>query len=472
MSKPEINLLAIDRGTIVAPAGCGKTQLIAEALIRYNGSKPILVLTHTNAGVAALRKRLEKSSVPSKKYRIQTIDGWAMRLISMFPLRSGHNPNILNLSAPETDYPAIRDAAWKLLRSGHISDLIQASYERLIVDEYQDCSKPQHAIIFYVANTLKTCLLGDPLQAIFNFSEPLADWENHVCKHFPVVAELDIPWRWKNVGKEAFGEWLLSIRALLLNGSAIDLSTAPEEVSVKVLNGVNNHEIYREVAATPPATRRGGVLVIGDSRNPLSRQLLASQTFGASAVEAVDLKDLVSFGQTFNLKSESSLERLLDFSVSVMTNVEKSNLLKRVASLSSGRAKVAATDVENSALCFAKSPSYKNALRLMQALNNKSGTRVFRPVVFRGCLSALHGLSNEVGFYEATVRVREQNRLLGRPLPSRAIGSTLLLKGLEAEVAVILNADELNAQNLYVAMTRGSMKLVICAKSNLIKFKK
>jgi DNA helicase-2/ATP-dependent DNA helicase PcrA len=64
--------------------------------------------------------------------------------------------------------------------------------------------------------------------------------------------------------------------------------------------------------------------------------------------------------------------------------------------------------------------------------------------------------------------MREQNRLLGRPLPKRAVGSTLLLKGLEAEVAVILNADALDSRNLYVAMTRGSKALAVCASSPIL----
>jgi hypothetical protein len=37
-------------GTITAPAGCGKTQLIADSLKTYVHPKPVLVLTHTNAG--------------------------------------------------------------------------------------------------------------------------------------------------------------------------------------------------------------------------------------------------------------------------------------------------------------------------------------------------------------------------------------------------------------------------------------
>jgi DNA helicase IV len=64
--------------------------------------------------------------------------------------------------------------------------------------------------------------------------------------------------------------------------------------------------------------------------------------------------------------------------------------------------------------------------------------------------------------------MREQNRLIGRPIPKRAVGSTLLLKGLEADVAVILNAAGLNARNLYVAMTRSSKALTVCSPTPIL----
>jgi DNA helicase-2/ATP-dependent DNA helicase PcrA len=74
-----------------------------------------------------------------------------------------------------------------------------------------------------------------------------------------------------------------------------------------------------------------------------------------------------------------------------------------------------------------------------------------------------------MSFHEATIRIREQGRVLGRALPRRAVGSTLLLKGLESEVAVVLDADSLNARNLYVAMTRGSKRLIVCARKPVLK---
>jgi superfamily II DNA or RNA helicase len=57
----EIDLLTIERGAITAPAGCGKTHLIADALTRHNGAKPVMILTHTNAAWS----RCAKSSTVS-----------------------------------------------------------------------------------------------------------------------------------------------------------------------------------------------------------------------------------------------------------------------------------------------------------------------------------------------------------------------------------------------------------------------
>jgi superfamily I DNA/RNA helicase len=189
-----------------------KTHLITEALIRHISAKPILVLTHTNAGVAALRTRLDRTNVPALRYRLYTIDGWAMRLVKTFPKRSGIDPTALLLHDRKRDYPLIRDAAWRLLGGRHVDDVLAATYDRLIVDEYQDCSQRQHGIVYHAGNALRTVLLGDPMQAIFGFGDRLPDWNAEVCQHFPVVGQLRTPHRWIRVGEEPFGRWLLDVR--------------------------------------------------------------------------------------------------------------------------------------------------------------------------------------------------------------------------------------------------------------------
>jgi hypothetical protein len=466
MADPEIDLLAITRGTVTAPAGCGKTHLIAEALKRHGAAKPILILTHTNAGVAALRSRLDKAVVPPRAYRLATIDGWAMRLIGMFPARSGIDPAILKLANPGQDYPAIRDAAWQLLKGGHVLDILAASFSRLIVDEYQDCSIPQHAIVYFAAPAFPVCVLGDPMQAIFGWrGNELADWGKHVCTHFPLAGELTTPWRWKNACTEKFGRWLLDVRRALEGGLAIDLSAAPPEVSWIHLDGTEDRVRQIRAASIRAVESDGSVLVIGDGQRPASQQEFASQIPGAVTVEAVDLRDMVGFARDLDFSRPDALARVISFAGAVMTNVGAPDLMRHVEALERGTARRETTDSEQAALRFKVSPSPSAAVALLSELSRQGGSRTHRPAVLRAGITALQSCDGAEGnsFYDAAVRAREQNRLLGRPLPKRAVGSTLLLKGLEADTSVILNASDLDARNLYVAVTRGSKRLVVCS---------
>jgi DNA helicase-2/ATP-dependent DNA helicase PcrA len=471
MQKAEIDLLAIDHGTVTAPAGCGKTHLIAEALSRHTELKPVLILTHTNAGVVALRSRLRDAGVPPRAYRLSTIDGWAMRLISAFPVRSGHNPRLLEVANPSKDYPGIREAAVRLLKSGHIGDVIVASYSRLIVDEYQDCSVRQHALVAYAACSVHTCVLGDPMQAIFDFGgDALAKWEEEVCKHFPIAGELSTPWRWINAGHRQLGDWLLDVRSRLIRKEEIDIRSGPPEVTWVELGGADDHKTRLVAATMSPPAEGGKILIIGDSKNSLGRHKFASQTPGAVTIEAVDLRDLVEFARRWDLAQPSALAELLAFAQSVMTNVGATELQERVTVLARGSARKPPTEVESAALAFVNKPTHPAALVLLEVIGTQGGVRRHRPALLRACVLALQTSDGTVekSFIDSVVRVREQFRLIGRPLPRRAVGSTLLLKGLEAEAVVILDADDLNVRNLYVAMTRGSKMLVVCSRERIL----
>jgi hypothetical protein len=182
-------------------------------------------------------------------------------------------------------------------------------------------------------------------------------------------------------------------------------------------------------------------------------------------VEAVDLKDLVFFARDFDLGASSALEHLANFAQSVMTNVGADDLVQRVQTIARGSARKPPTSVEAAALAFNQAPSYRGAVDVLVEIGQQPGVRTHRPPVLRGCIKALNlcNVPDGLTFYEAAIRMREQNRLIGRPLPRRAVGSTLLLKGLEADVAVILNPGSMNGRNLYVAMTRGSRSLIICS---------
>jgi DNA helicase-2/ATP-dependent DNA helicase PcrA len=179
----------------------------------------------------------------------------------------------------------------------------------------------------------------------------------------------------------------------------------------------------------------------------------------------------VNFARNLDLKAKNALDRVVAFAEDVMTNVGGASLLKRVETLKAERQRKPATDLESSAVRFSDNPTYQGVRELLGGIGEQAGVRSHRPGIPRGCVRALQMAEAQGGpsFHDAAVTVREQARALGRPLPRRAVGSTLLLKGLEADVSVILNAADLNRQNLYVAMTRGSRRLLICSKSQLLK---
>ncbi|MCE5232774.1 MAG: UvrD-helicase domain-containing protein [Mizugakiibacter sp.] len=462
-------LLSVQRGSVTAPAGCGKTQLIAAALHRHQGRLPILVLTHTNAGVSALRLRLNNTGVPASAYRVATIDGFAKRVAATFPRRSGINPLVLELANPGGDYPAIRAAAIAALEGRHLDSVLSATYSRLFVDEYQDCSLTQHRIVSNLAFALPVCVLGDPMQAIFGFAEPLVDWQADVLPNYPSVGELNDTWRWTNVGAADLGGWLLEVRRALEAGQKIDVRTLPHRVEyVHVPPGQD--DIRRQVALRARAeTNRGSVLVIADSRNVSGRHQLASQTPGATVVESVDLRDLTSFGRLFDPTAADATSRLLIFAGSLMTNLAVAQTLQRLDSIRIGRARNPPTEAEAALLAFERARTLHSARQAIVCLRGQSNVRVYRHEVLERCLRAMsHAADGHCSFHEATVLERERFRQRGRPLASRNIGSTLLLKGLEAEVAAILHPEQMDARNLYVALSRASHRIIVCSTTPIL----
>jgi hypothetical protein len=465
-------LLAVERGSILAPAGCGKTELIALTLKCYTDGKPTLVLTHTNAGKAALEQRLECCKVPRHAYRVFTIDSWAIRLATRFPERCGASRASVMVENPSSDYPAVRSAVAAMLIAGHLDDALKSTYSRVLVDEYQDCSLAQHAIVVAVAKTLPTLVFGDPLQAIFTFSGPTVGWNNHVRAEFPQVLNMRKPWRWDNVGTGDLGRWLISIRRVLWEGNAINLQTAPPEVRWVKLEGDRNaiHRQRMQTAMHRAPNNGGSVLVIGQSVRRENRHEIASCCPGAVVVEPVDLPDLTMFGRTFKPGDVAATQQLIDFATEMMTGVSKSALIERLAVLRRGRQVKVASAVEAAVLAIGPEGTHGAAAAALQALAASSDTRVYRPDIFRMCVAALasaHAGSSTL--HDAVVRERERARHLGRRLALRAVGSTLLLKGLEADVSIVLYPEEMNGRHLYVALTRGSRQVVICSSSPVLQ---
>ena len=127
---------------------------------------------------AALRGRLDKARRVSQRLPPRDdrqLGDAADRNVSS--ARSGIDPGHSG-SWPKlhvSDYPAIRNAAWQLLKAGPCSGSSRGEFRPAwLSTNIRTVRFPQHAIVYYAAQALPSlCMLGDPMQAIFR----LAVWQ-------------------------------------------------------------------------------------------------------------------------------------------------------------------------------------------------------------------------------------------------------------------------------------------------------
>lgn len=463
-------VLDAQRGMIVAPAGCGKTHLITEVL-REKQIKPYLVLTHTTAGVTALKKRLNRLSVPPQNYIVATIDGWSLKIAGFFPGSCPLNVSPENLAR---FYPSLRRSVLDLLLSGKINEAIRASYSRLLVDEYQDCNVLQHEITETLSHVLPTVVFGDPMQCIFGFSGPMPHWNTTVQTCFPVLTTLNTPWRWNNAGAPALGQWILDTRERLLNAQPVNLTSCPDFIHFHSLSRDQNANLLRQQRAYYGLIRQhpeASVLVLGDSKRVASRHLFAQRSNGIDVVEPVDLSDVMKLARGLDEVTAASdmPEKILRTAAEMMTNMEVDPTLRRIRSIISGRNRTAASPVENVLIALIRDPSRVNIRSALKHLEEKRGTRVYRAGACQVLKEAISLSINspDKSIYESASIIREQRRYQGdRRIPHRSIGSTLLLKGLECDHALILNAGSMSASDLYVALSRGAKSVTVFSGSD------
>lgn len=448
------DIAASARGAMIAPAGCGKTHVIVEA-IRNFGRGHELILTHTHAGVDALRSRLTKLNVPPFKYAIDTIAGWALRLVASFPARSG----VINLEPKSNDgWVSIYEGATRLLSLEPYKRIVRASYSGVYVDEYQDCSIRQHALITQLKEILPSRILGDPLQGIFDFAGDQVDWEQHVTPNFDSIPGPTEPRRWRDTNPE-LGTWLQEQRTNLQDGRAINLDGAP----ITFVEANNITAVQQRIWWL---TRHGKVVTI-HSFGPQC-QAFASRMAGTfSCVEPIDCDDLFKFAEEFdNATGIARSLSVLEFAGRCMTKV-KTELKTVREGLAKGRVpKVKKYGMQLQVLLeIADDNDIGKIIDGIEAIEQIPGLYIYRRELLAEMKKALRAckLGEYASLADATWKIRNQTRQMGRKLPNFAAGTPLLVKGLEFPHAVVFFDQGYTSKSLYVALTRGSSSLTVVA---------
>lgn len=456
------SLLGVRRGSVVAPAGHGKTELIAR-LTGLGGRT--LVLTHTHAGVHALRARMVRLGIDPRAAAVDTLASWASRYTAAFPA----------LGKPLGRMPV--GGEWGLLYTGGLDvlsaspvrDVIAASYDRVLVDEYQDCDLGQHALVIALAEQLPTIVFGDHMQGIFGFGgNPSVSWESDVFPSFPLLAKLEEPMRWQK-SNPYLGEWIAHARHQLEYGQPVDLTGGPA-IFLPCDDEYDLSPLFHELEES-----RESIAAIHCRRGTCD-QLAKSSKAAYQAIEDIACKTLQEFGAAWDQSSNSDREGLLRELVNVAVTSKK---LKAGESETDQDEEIRARISASYGQLRLTGNPYE-AVNVLSALRLHSRIRTFRAELIRDTTKALTALAD--GKYptlaHSAFAIRQRVSHMGRHLPKRTVSTPLLLKGLEFDRVSIPDAVHFNnekdqrarAKLFYVAISRARSSLVISSSSPAVSF--
>jgi len=454
------------RGLIVAPAGCGKTRLVATAVSHDRDRQ--LVLTHTHAGVRAILNHLAVVGVSSRRVRVTTIDSFALRYANAFPSLSGWS-----IREPRGDeWQAIHASAAKALQFRAVQQVLRETYGGLYVDEYQDCSAGQHALICALADLLPCRIVGDPLQSIFAdiHKGQTLSW-SVAEKCFPQLGELNIPYRW--VGRhDALGEWLLDVRGRLLRGEPIELNAG-------CVDWTQAGDRQAQLAACWKAADRDNDSVAAICKWRNQAYALAGYLRNSYvAMETVECEDLQEWCERIESSTQDGrLHAISELAEACLSRI-KPDVKVYPEKLAKGTAIRPRMPDRVELLARMQrvraSHSLGDVALLMGAYTSLSEGPTFKRRELWGEIKRsvlLHNDASHKSLRDTAWHLRDGARRSGRFIPKRCLVTTLLAKGLEFDHAIVLNLAELkDAENAYVAMTRGAISLGILSERPRVAF--
>lgn len=454
---------------IIAPAGHGKTEMIADLVAHSEGRQ--LLLTHTNVGVDALRKRLVKKGVAKNAYTITTIAAFCIKWCMSYPGTAHFDKSLSPFTDAKEYYARLYDGTKKIFKMSWSGTILRATYTGIIVDEYQDCIQAQHEIMLEINQYLPIRVLGDPMQGIFEFAGRIVDWRH---LEFPVVDMKTKPWRWQDSNPE-LGDYLMDVRKTLepiLSGKECTLIVEDNNPNVEVVapDFLLN---YRFLERLKPYSTTTYI-----ARWPRQQLSICSRMAGIFQYdEKQDCDDLFHSADVFDKNEGAAL---------ALSVIEFANLCsnKVNAELASYKKKLCAGSLDFSRI--RKYTGLKDILLQLDNMNKEkfiadmldwfSATSVFkqyRVELFSEMrrsvkYAAEHGMT----IFEAASHIRKDASLQKRYSGFRFLSSrTVLSKGLEFDCVIIDMTDPLPAKDFYVAMTRAMRKIYIVADTNKFSFK-
>lgn len=488
--------LSKSKSLLISPAGYGKTYTIVECVKKAPDKS--LVLTHTHAGIAAIKKKLLSADVSKDKYQVETITSYAQKYVKSF--YTGEIPPINKANY----WQFVLGKAEQIFKISHIKKIIKASYKNIFIDEYQDCTISQHKMILALADILPTHILGDPLQGIMDFDEKLVDFSIDL-NDFEVVPELETPHRWYQTGNNRqLGDFIKEVRAKLMSNEpqCIHLDEISEDVATFVKT---NDELYDKAFITNPQNyyKRCLIKLINNpNHNPLFNSLLIlvpeyhmRDRQRGNITDRIRLKNQIDFNHQLELleaidnKDFYNLAKDIDTLISSIHNarlpvkkIKEKVFVKlfnktdinvwlndnTVKNKRKPEEKQKSDKLKDLLSNFIDIPTPKALYFLLKFLKDNLKLKNQRYSLLKSILDCLY-IENPESVYKAMINQRNRIRRLGRKVEGKCLGTTPLTKGLEFDTVAILDAHNFTSpKDLYVALTRASKKLIIFSKNSIL----
>jgi DNA helicase-2/ATP-dependent DNA helicase PcrA len=289
---------------------------------------------------------------------------------------------------------------------------------------------------------------------------------------------LETPWRWINQGTELLGEDLKKIRAELEKNKTriIDFSPYPkiqcyqfdkDQLFKPYGESDFKKNIYKLLNSNDDILFIHSDSAIRDVRityiNYFPNILFL--------IESIDQEEFYILSKTidsFSSNGENTTANIYNLLVKLFpkTEIEKWIQVERLTQ----KRNVDGTEYVLFREAFEKYKEKNDNIylaRIMEIMTKLIGKKSNYKDIYSSLLYALRKSSeNSSTVYSEMVSHRNMVRRVGRKLYGKSIGTTLLTKGLECDTVVLLEETPFDYKNQYVALTRGSKRVVVLQIKN------
>lgn len=455
------DLFSLGTAAVVAPAGHGKTEIIAN--VAALGSRA-LILTHTHAGVHAIRARIKRLGISHARVAVDTIAGWCMRYAHAFP-GVAQPPDGMPQTGEQWNQ-LYRGATWALGIKA-IREVIAASYDRILIDEYQDCHGLQHQLAIKLSSIVPTLIFGDPMQGIFEFAGATLSWDNEIHPGFPFAGTLETPHRW--VGKNPdLGQWIAETRLKLMRGKVIDLSD-PRISYRKSDDAFDMGTLFEGIEG-----KEGSFAAIHCNKT-ICYRLAKAANGGYQAIEEIAANRLRYFASAWDQATDGT-GRFRSFTALIKDCFHEKPIVE--GELPDPEGAVLQQAIQNLIPALGHGNGVEAITQMFALARKHPRWKLYRNELWRDAERAATEVVADRAetMIAATLSIRQRVSNSGRRLPKRTVSTPLLLKGLEFDHVIIpdathfANERQAQAKLFYVAISRATRSLTISSPERLIQF--